>query len=102
MGMIRVLDLVDRCYNGEDGQVVHDAIVSKLLNDEQLVVSMEGVDSVPSSFVNVAFISLLDVWNFDEIKRRIRFVNTNSQINEMIRSRFSFEARRRTPAPRPI
>lgn len=100
MGMIRVLDLVDRCYNGEDGQVIHDAIVSKLKSDEQLVVSLEGVDSVPSSFVNVAFISLLDMWNFDEIKRRLRFVNTNSQINDMIRSRFSFEAKRRSLEPR--
>ena len=98
MGMIKVLDLVDRCYNGEDGQVVHDAIVTNLQRDDHLVVSMEGVDSVPSSFVNVAFISLLDLWNFDEIKRKLRFINTNSQINDMIRSRFSFEAKRRSHA----
>ncbi|MYM32546.1 DUF4325 domain-containing protein [Duganella sp. CY15W] len=95
MGMIRVLDFVDRCYNSEDGQIIHDVIASNLEASGDLVVSLEGVDSVPSSFVNVAFISLLDRWNFDEIKRRVRFANTTSQINEMIRSRFSFEVKRR-------
>lgn len=95
MGMIRVLDFVDRCYNGEDGQVIHDIIASSLTSSGRLVVSFDGVDSVPSSFVNVALISLLDEWDFDEIKRRLSFVDTNSQINDMIRTRFSFEAKRK-------
>jgi hypothetical protein len=95
MGMIRVLDHVDRCYNGEDGQVIHDVIASHFSSEPEVLVSLEGVESVPSSFVNVAFISLLDQWSFTEIKKRLRFVNTNSQINEMIRSRFNFEVKRR-------
>lgn len=95
MGLIRVLDFVDRCYNSDDGQVIHDVIVQKLKSEDDLTVSMDGVDSVPSSFVNVAFISLLDFLDFSEVKRRVHFVNTNAQINDMIRSRFNFEARRR-------
>lgn len=97
MGLIRVLDFVDRCYNSDDGQVIHDVIVDRLKNDCELIVSMDGVDSVPSSFVNVAFISLLDFLSFNEVKQRVHFVNTNSQINDMIRSRFNFEAKRRAP-----
>jgi len=98
MGLIKVLDFVDRCYNTEDGQVIHDVIVEQLGNESVLTVSMEGVDWVPSSFVNSAFISLLDNLAFAEIKRRLKFVNTNSQINEMIRTRFNFEAGRRASA----
>lgn len=94
MGLIRVLDFVDRCYNSEDGEVIHDVIVARLSTEPELLVSLEGIDSVPSSFVNVAFIRLLELMSFDEIKRRVRFINTNSQINEMIRSRFVFEAKR--------
>jgi hypothetical protein len=97
MGMIRVLDFVDHCYNSDDGQIIHDIIAPALSRGGDLTVSFDGVDSVPSSFVNVALISLLDQWNFDEIKRRLRFVDTNSQINEMIRDRFAFEVNRRTP-----
>jgi hypothetical protein len=95
MGLIRVLDLVDRCYNSNDGQVVHDAIERQWTSGDTVTLSFDGVDSVPSSFVNVALISFLEQHDFDEIKRKLRFVNTSSQINEMIRSRFSFEAKRK-------
>lgn len=98
MGLIRVLDFVDRCYNTEDGQIIHDVIVDKLGEDAVLTVSMEGVDWVPSSFVNSAFITLLDMLAFSDIKKRLKFVNTTSQINEMIRTRFNFEANKRSSA----
>lgn len=94
MGMIRVLDYVDQCYNSTDGQIIHDVIQSRLKSDGALTVSFAGVDSVPSSFVNTALITLLKQYNFDQIKRLLRFVDTNSQINDMIRTRFTFEAGR--------
>jgi hypothetical protein len=94
MGLIRVLDHVNRCYNSADGQIIHDVIDARLRNNEELTVSFAGVDSVPSSFVNSALISLLERYDFDQIKRMLRFVDTNSQINEMIRSRFTFESGR--------
>lgn len=96
MGLIRVLDHVERCYNATDGQIIHDVIQQQLRSNDSVTLSFEGVDSVPSSFVNVALISLLDQYDFNEIKRKLRFVKTSSQINEMIRSRFSFEAGRKT------
>ena len=98
MGLIRVLDFVERCYNSDDGQIIHDLIIERLAQEVELTVSMEGVDWVPSSFVNAAFISLLDMLSFNDIKKRLRFVNTTSQINEMIRTRFNFEAGRRASA----
>lgn len=95
MGLIRVLDHVERCYNANDGQIIHDVIQQQWHRGDSVTLSFDGVDSVPSSFVNVALISFLDDHEFDEIKRKLRFVNTSSQINEMIRSRFSFEAKRK-------
>lgn len=96
MGVIRVLDYVDRCYNSEDGKIIRDVIEAQLKNNESLTVSFSGVDSVPSSFVNTALISLLDRYDFIQIKRLLRFSDTTSQINDMIRSRFTFEANRMT------
>jgi hypothetical protein len=94
MGMIRVLDYVDRCYNSADGQIIHDVIEFHLRKSEQLTVSFSGVDSVPSSFVNTALISLLKSYDFGQIKQLLRFSDTTSEINDMIRSRFTFEANR--------
>lgn len=94
MEIIRVLDLVDRCYNGDDGQIIHDALVARLKKHEQITISFAGVDSIPSSFVNTALISLLTEFRFDEIKRFVRFSETSSQINDMIKTRFLFETNR--------
>lgn len=95
MGLIRVLDFVEQCYNANDGQIIHDVIEKRWHQNDKVTLSFDGVDAVPSSFVNVALISFLDNHDFEEIKRKLRFVNTSSQINEMIRSRFSFEAKRK-------
>lgn len=92
MGTIRVLEHVQHCYNGDDGQVIHEILSSELKKENEVItLSFSGVDSVPSSFVNSALISLLKDFPFTKIKLRLKFENTNSQINEMIKSRFSFE-----------
>lgn len=96
MGLIRVLDHVERCYNASDGEVIHNVIAQKWRQGESVTLSFDGVDSVPSSFVNVALINFLDQYEFDEIKRKLRFTNTTSQINEMIRTRFAFESKRKS------
>lgn len=95
MVTIKLLDHVPHCYNAEDGQVVRDVLLEKLAKDDVVTVSFEGVTSVPSSFVNTALISLLNTFPFAEIRRRIRFIDTNTQINDMIKRRFSFETTQR-------
>lgn len=99
MVTIRVLNVVPRAFNNEDGRAVNDAIRAALNSDEIVDVSFDGVDSVPSSFVNTALISLLRDISFNEIRRRLRFSNTNSQINDMIRSRFNDEFARQRHGP---
>ena len=89
--VIRALDLVPQCYNWADGDVIYHAIDDLLHRGYSVTVSFEGVDTLPSSFVNAAFIPLLDKYSFGDIKSRLRFINTNSQINDMIKRRFAFE-----------
>lgn len=95
MGTIRLLEYVPHCYNGDDGRVIRDLLTSYLKREEPVTVSFRGVQSVPSSFINVALISLLGSFSFDQIRRQLRFVDTTSQINEMIRTRFDFELNER-------
>ncbi|MED2005353.1 DUF4325 domain-containing protein [Brevibacillus laterosporus] len=57
--------------------------------------SFSGVDGVPSSFVNSAFIQLLEDFTFEEIRQNLRFINSTKQINQMIKSRFEFEVNER-------
>jgi hypothetical protein len=93
--VIRILDVVPDCNSWGKGEMVFEAIQEAFKNGSELVVSFEGVDDVPSAFVNAAFLPLLDTYDFAEIKKRLKFVDSTRQINDMIRRRFSFEATKR-------
>jgi hypothetical protein len=97
--VIRALDLVRQCYSQDDGQKVFDVLLPRLKRGERIELSFDGVDTVPSSFINTALIHLLDVLPFETIKSSLRFVNTTRQINDMIKSRFDFEVNRRHLLP---
>lgn len=97
--VIKVLDYVQHCQNNSDGVVIHDLIKPRLENGEEVVLSFEGVPSLPSSFVNSALISLLDEMPFESIRRLVKFVHTNSQMNSMIKERFDFELKRHHDLP---
>lgn len=96
--VIRALDIVRQCYTQDDGMKVFNEILPRLKQGERVELSFEGVETVPSSFINTALIHLLDVVTFDTIKSNLRFVDTTRQINDMIRSRFNFEVHERPRA----
>lgn len=94
--VIRALNYVQQCFNNADGRKILKVILPLMLKGKTVTVSFEGVPSLPSSFVNSAFIALLDHMSFSKIRKQLRFVHTNSQMNEMIKSRFEFEVNRRS------
>ncbi|WP_395008585.1 STAS-like domain-containing protein [Undibacterium sp.] len=93
--VIRTLDYVKQCYTQEDGQTIYSVLLPYLEKDTPVEISFDGVEYVPSSFVNTAFIPLLKKFSFQKIKSCLLFVNTTKQINEMIRDRFVFEVNHR-------
>lgn len=93
--VIRALDLVPQCYTQEDGHKIYLQILPFLQKGESVDLSFDGVETVPSSFVNTALIRLLDGIAFETIKANLRFINTTKQINEMIKTRFNFEVHKR-------
>lgn len=93
--VINILDHVERCYSNADGDIILALIKPKLAIGQQVTISFSGVDSVPSSFVNSAFIALLDDFSFEQVRNCLKFINTTKQINDMIKNRFSFEVNER-------
>lgn len=97
--VIRVLDHVQQCYTQEDGDKIFRVIHRSLKRGDSVVLSFDGVEYVPSSFVNASLISLLDEMPFEKIRAHLSFVETTKQINEMIKSRFAFEIGKREGSP---
>lgn len=91
MVLIKIKDILNSHYTNEDGEKLYELIDSYLSENQKVKLSFENIDSVNSSFVNSAFIKLLDVYSFETIKTNLTFVNTNKQINTLILSRFKFE-----------
>jgi hypothetical protein len=99
MVTIRPLEHVPHCYTSNDGAVIGGMILQALDAGEDVTVSFEGVDSVPSSFVNSAFLDLLDHYDYETLKQRLKITHSTRQINHMIKSRFESAIRRPEAAP---
>jgi hypothetical protein len=94
---VDINQITQRCYTNDDGAKVYKYVLPLLKKGETVCISFKGVDAVPSSFVNSAFIPLLDSFDFNFIKEKLCFLNTTRQINEIIKSRFAFEVSKRNP-----
>lgn len=91
MVLIGVSNKLKTYYTNDDGERLFNMIVANLENGDSVELSFKGIDSINSSFVNSAFISLLDRYSFEEIRKKLSFVDTNKQINSLILNRFKFE-----------
>lgn len=96
--VVNVLDHVPHCYTWQDGAVIASIIRQAFDRGEHVVVSFSGVDDVPSSFVNAAFVSLLTEYGYDYIRTHLSVTNSTRQINDMIHRRFRFETEQRHAA----
>lgn len=93
--LLKLEDHVDQCYSNADGEVIKQQLMHNFNNNERVIVSFHGVDSASSSFINSAFIDLLENYDFSFIKSHLGFIDTNKTINEAIKRRFSFEVNRK-------
>lgn len=93
--VIIIKDHIEHCYSNDDGRIIHDIIEVYLKKNTNVTISFEHIDSVTSSFVNSAFIKLLDQFDFGHIRHSISFINSTNQINEMIKKRFNYEVNER-------
>ena len=98
--VIRLLDFVDHCATYDDGKVIFDLIQPKVAAGEDVTISFDGVDAVPSAFINSALVRLVESVPVDEVRKHLSIVNSTRQINELIRSRFGFVQQSTAPHPR--
>ncbi len=89
--VIKVSDFTEKCYTNHDGEIIFKKIKSLMDQNETANVSFRDIDAVTSSFVNSAFIELLEYYSFDYIKSHLTFSDTTKHINELIKKRFKFE-----------
>ena len=87
---IRIRDLVDSPSSYDDGDVVYRRLIEEIDAGNEVSVSFEGIESVPSAFINAAFVRLLETHSFEEVRRLLKIRNSTRHINDLVRSRFLF------------
>jgi hypothetical protein len=94
--VVSVKSVAGAADTSEQGDKVYRAIIAAMDATELVTLSFDGVQTATSSFVNASFVELLAVFPFSEIKRRLRVVSSNRQINNMVMLRMGRESTRTT------
>jgi hypothetical protein len=90
MVMIRIVDYAKPASTYEDGQKIYDLVLPEVKAGHEVTVSFDGIQAVPSAFVNAAFVQLLEHVPFECVRQSLKIVDSTRSINELVRSRFAF------------
>lgn len=91
MVTIKLTDVIDDYLTNDDGLVVYKLIRSNFKKENKVTISFLGIAGLNTSFINSAFIKLLEDYDFSYIRNNLGFIDSNKQINQLIKNRFSFE-----------
>lgn len=92
---IIVKDYVKEVYSNDDGLIIYNALKKELNSANHVRVSFKEIYALNTSFVNSAFIELLNDFEFEYIKEHVHFIDSTKQINSIIKDRFLFEINER-------
>jgi hypothetical protein len=83
--VITALDHVPHCYSTADGLEIARLLRRQLSAGKPVILSLAGVSDIPSSFVNAAFVSLLNNFDADWLRANLSIVDASHQAAEMVR-----------------
>jgi hypothetical protein len=90
--VIYVHSLVPGADTADQGIQLFPHIRDALQAEQEVVISFKGIQTATSSFVKTAFVVLLKDMRFDDLKSRVRIIDSTRQINQMVRTRLEREA----------
>lgn len=96
--VILIHKVVAGCDTNAQGAVVRKMLAAKIQDGNPVSLDFSNIFNVTSSFVNTAFIDLLEDLGVDKFKKLVLFKNVNRQIGMLIKSRVSAVAGKPTLA----
>lgn len=95
MKTIIVKDLTEHQYSNEDGDVLFNRIHNEFKKGRKVLVSFEGIYALNTSYINSAFVQLLDYYSYSFIKEHLMLINSTGFINKAVKHRIEFEFKKR-------
>lgn len=83
---ILVRDLVGPdCITSEDGRMLFDLIFPELRKGQRILLNFQGVEVFASPFLNAAIGALLEAFDEQELKSRLKWINVNPDAEPVFR-----------------
>ncbi|XDD52533.1 STAS-like domain-containing protein (plasmid) [Leptospira sp. WS92.C1] len=89
--VIYLKDYIQSGSSYRDGEIIYKLLIHNFPINEKIIISFKDFGAVSSSFVNVAFVQLLENFSFDEIRKKLNFIDTLKVHTNLIKDRFEFE-----------
>ncbi|MDE4305617.1 STAS-like domain-containing protein [Phaeobacter gallaeciensis] len=87
--VVVVKSVVGACDTNAHGAVLRDLILDGLDRQQPMCLDFTGIFNATSSFVNTAFLEVVEQRGFDAFKANVSLKNVNKQIAGLVRSRLS-------------
>ncbi|CUH46338.1 STAS-like domain-containing protein [Ruegeria atlantica] len=92
--VVYIRDIVDGCDTNAQGAVLSALLDANLSKMQSVTLDFTDVFNVTSSFVNTAFVDLMDRHDLAQFKQHVKLRNVNRQIATLVKSRLaSMEAK---------
>lgn len=91
MRAIIAKDLTEYQYSNEDGDVLFNEIHNRLKEGKKAVVSFKGIYALNSSYINSAFVQLLDYYSYSFIKEHLML----NRVLNLLRGGYKHEIEKR-------
>jgi hypothetical protein len=82
-----VRDMVIGCDTNDQGHVIYKYASFSIQKNKVVTLDFSGVTNVTSSFVNSAFVQLIDDFGYDKVKSFVVLKGLNRQIGNLLRDR---------------
>lgn len=87
---VKISNLVETFVTNEQGDIVFQEIEKTLKTNGKVVISMEGVEILTSSFLNSSIVPLTDMYDFEWFKNNVKIINGKPHVIKMIKDRINF------------
>lgn len=87
MGLLNVRQHIDSCYSNEDGFVIYSILKQKIEHGEVVSVSFKGFTFITTSFINSAFIDLIEEYSFETFRNFVKIIDSPKSIIDSIKKR---------------
>lgn len=88
MKIFSLIDILrDKNYS-KAGNDIFKGSINPIIDGDVIIINMEGVDSVPTTFMNTSFGALMDIFGEEKVKKSFRFRNVLKSQIERFRQYF--------------